>query len=144
MKVIWYIPFVKGGMNKYKERFEFNLHVGRPKETCKMKIGEVIHKDDWTIDSLTHDIHGFATKNGLNYAYNHDIACHKSSHYFKIEKAKYPFSFVSQPGYVKQHGNITGKLTIKNTLNKSIFRIDYAVVTLVQQESNRESIPNQQ
>ncbi|ORY20618.1 hypothetical protein LY90DRAFT_516643 [Neocallimastix californiae] len=61
-----------------------------------------------------------------------------------VEKAKYPFSFVSQQGYVKQHGNITVKLTIKNPLNNSIFRIDYAVVALIQQESNRESIPNQQ
>ncbi|KAL6608572.1 hypothetical protein U3516DRAFT_666461 [Neocallimastix sp. 'constans'] len=61
-----------------------------------------------------------------------------------VEKAKYPFSFVSQQGYVKQHGNVTVKLTIKNPLNNSIFRIDYAVVALIQQESNRESIPNQQ
>jgi len=27
MKVIWYIPFVKGGMNKYKERFELFVFI---------------------------------------------------------------------------------------------------------------------
>ena len=36
-----------------------------PKEACKVKTGEVIHKYDWSIDTLKHDVHGFATKNGL-------------------------------------------------------------------------------
>ena len=45
---------------------------------------------------------------------------------------------------MKQRGSVTGKLTIKNPLNNSAFRLEDAVVTLVQPESNRESIPNQQ
>ncbi|KAL6612510.1 hypothetical protein U3516DRAFT_751839 [Neocallimastix sp. 'constans'] len=180
-----------------------------PKEACKVKTGEVIHKYDWSIDALKHDVHGFATKNGLGCwfvtpsmewknggAYNRDLACHQGendslqimymagSHYgagdeypkrgenwskvygpyliylnkagspqaswrdakavAKVEKAKWPYSFVSQSGYVKQRGSVTGKLTIKNPLNSSAFRLEDAVVTLVQPESNRESIPNQQ
>ncbi|KAG4104102.1 hypothetical protein H8356DRAFT_1303849 [Neocallimastix lanati (nom. inval.)] len=57
-------------------------------------------------------------------AYNHDFACHQ--------------------GYVKQRGNVTDKLIIKNPLNNSVFRLDDARVTLVQPESNGESIPYQQ
>ncbi|ORY63614.1 galactose-binding like protein [Neocallimastix californiae] len=174
-----------------------NCQVMGPKEACK------------SIDALKHDVHGFATKNGLGCwfvtpsmewknggAYNRDLACHQGendslqimymagSHYgagdeypkrgenwskvygpyliylnkagspqaswrdakavAKVEKAKWPYSFVSQPGYVKQRGTVTGKLTIKNPLNKSAFRLEDAVVTLVQPESSRESIPNQQ
>jgi len=186
-----------------------NCQVMGPKEACKIKTGEVIHKYDWSIDALKHDVHGFATKNGLGCwfvtpsmewknggAYNRDLACHQGendslqimymagSHYgagdeypkrgenwskvygpyliylnkagspqaswrnakavTRVEKAKWPYSFVSQPGYVKQRGTVTGKLTIKNPLNKSAFRLEDAVVTLVQPESSRESIPNQQ
>jgi len=42
-----------------------NCQVIGPKETCKVKTGEDIHKDDWTIDELKHGVHGFASKNGL-------------------------------------------------------------------------------
>jgi len=34
----------------------------------------------------------------------------------------------------KQRGSVTGKLTIKNPLNNSAFRLEDAVVTLVQPE----------
>jgi rhamnogalacturonan endolyase len=51
-----------------------------------------------------------------------------------LKKQKWPYSFVSQPGYVKQRGSVTGKLTIKNPLNNSAFRLEDAVVTLVQPE----------
>jgi len=44
-----------------------NCQVIDPKETCKAKTGEVIHKDDWTIDALKHDVHGYATKHGLGF-----------------------------------------------------------------------------
>ena len=42
-----------------------NCQVIGLKETCKVKTGEDIHKDDWTIDALKHDVHGLASKNGL-------------------------------------------------------------------------------
>ncbi|KAL6632806.1 hypothetical protein U3516DRAFT_866242 [Neocallimastix sp. 'constans'] len=117
----------------------------------------MIHLNCW---SLQKNIRIVNTKK-FSFENKNDLDCHRSSHYCEedeypkkrenwskvvaiVEKAKYPFSFVSQQGYVKQHGNITVKLTIKNPLNNSIFRIDYAVVALIQQESNRESIPNQQ
>jgi len=186
-----------------------NCQIMGPKEACKVKTGEVIHKYDWSIDALKHDVHGFSTKNGLGCwfvipsmewknggAYNRDLACHQGendslqiiymagSHYgagdeypkkgedwskvygpyliylnkaespqeswrdakavAQVEKAKWPYSFVSQPGYIKEPRKVTGKLTIKNPLDNSIFKLNDAVVTLVQQESNTESIPNQQ
>ena len=42
-----------------------NCQVIDPKETYKIQTGEVIHKNDWTIDALKHDIHELTAKNGL-------------------------------------------------------------------------------
>ncbi|KAG4098615.1 hypothetical protein H8356DRAFT_1327500 [Neocallimastix lanati (nom. inval.)] len=132
-----------------------------PKEACKVKTGEVIHKYDWSIDTLKHDVHGFATKNGLGCAYHRDLACHQGEDDFltnlctwqmNIRKRGENWSKVYGPyliylnirqagspqaswrdaksRYVKQRGSVTGKLTIKNPLNNSAFRLEDAVVTL--------------
>jgi len=44
-----------------------NCQVIDPKETYKIQTGEVIHKDDWTIDALKNEVHDLATKNGLGF-----------------------------------------------------------------------------
>lgn len=62
-----------------------------PKEACRLPSGEVIHKYDWSVDALEHDVHGFASPNkklGSWYvipsmewknggAANRDLACHQ-------------------------------------------------------------------
>ncbi|OUM70292.1 polysaccharide lyase family 4 protein, partial [Piromyces sp. E2] len=186
-----------------------NCQIMGPKEACKITTGEVIHKYDWSIDMLKHDVHGFASqstglgcwyvfpsmewKNGG--AYNRDLACHQGendslqimymngSHYgagdtdikqnenwekiygpyliylnkasspqaawkdakavAKAEKAKWPYSWVSMAGYVKQRGSVSGNISIKNPLTNENLPLEDAVVTLVQPE-NQQGIPNKQ
>ncbi|ORX86678.1 hypothetical protein BCR32DRAFT_289867 [Anaeromyces robustus] len=181
-----------------------------PKEACKLPNGEVIHKYDYSIDMLKHNVHGFASqstglgcwfvspsmewKNGG--AYNRDLSCHQGgsdslqimymagSHYgagdetinqgenwskvygpFLIylnkansvqaswndakdmatkEGKKWPYTFTSIPGYVKERGKVTGTLAINNPLTGTRLPLEDAVVTLVQPESNTEPIPHQQ
>jgi len=181
-----------------------------PKEACKLPNGEVIHKYDYSVDMLKHNVHGFSSRStGLGCwfvspsmewknggAYNRDLSCHQGgadslqimymngSHYgggdaqlkqgenfqkvygpFLIylnransvqaawsdaknmassEGRKWPYSFVSQPGYVKERGKVTGTLAINNPLTGTRLPLEDAVVTLVQQPSNTEPIPTQQ
>jgi lysophospholipase L1-like esterase len=181
-----------------------------PKEACQLPNGEVIHKYDWSVDMLKHQVHGFSsTSTGLGCwyvipsmewknggAYNRDLSCHQGgndslqimymngSHYgggdatikkgenfqkvygpFLIylnkansvqaswndaknvanaEGKKWPYSFVSQPGYVKERGKVIGTLAINNPLTGTRIPLEDAVVTLVQPQSDTEPIPNQQ
>eukprot|EP00833_Pecoramyces_ruminatium_P014926 jgi/Orpsp1_1/1188958/evm.model.d7180000068520.1 len=181
-----------------------------PKEACKLPNGEVIHKYDYSVDMLKHNVHGFSSRStGLGCwfvspsmewknggAYNRDLSCHQGgsdslqimymngSHYgggdatikkgeefqkvygpFLIylnransveaawsdaknaarnEGKKWPYSFVSQPGYVKERGKVSGTLAINDPLTGKRLPLEDAVVVLVQQPSSTEPIPNQQ
>ncbi|KAL6617051.1 hypothetical protein LY90DRAFT_704706 [Neocallimastix californiae] len=62
-----------------------------PVEACRLPDGNVIHKYDWSVDMLKHQVHGFASsKTGLGCwfvspsyewkiggAYNRDLSCHQ-------------------------------------------------------------------
>jgi hypothetical protein len=60
------------------------------------------------------------------------------------EGKKFPYSFVTQPGFVKERGKVTGTLAINNPLTGTRLPLEEAVVALVQPQSNTEPIPSQQ
>jgi len=60
------------------------------------------------------------------------------------EGRKWPYSFVSQPGFVKERGKVIGTLAINNPLTNTRLPLEDAVVTLVQPQSSTEPIPQQQ
>jgi len=80
----------------------------------------------------------------LNRANSVQAAWSDAKNMASSEGRKWPYSFVSQPGYVKERGKVTGTLAINNPLTGTRLPLEDAVVTLVQQPSNTEPIPTQQ
>jgi len=80
----------------------------------------------------------------LNRAGNVREAWNDAKNMANTEGRKWPYSFVSQPGYVKERGKVSGTLAINNPLTGTRMELEDAVVTLVQPQSATESIPNQQ
>jgi len=80
----------------------------------------------------------------LNKAGSVQVAWSDAKSMANTEISKWPYAFVSQPGYVKERGKVTGSLTINNPLTGSPLPLEDAVVTLVQPQSATEPIPNKQ
>jgi lysophospholipase L1-like esterase len=80
----------------------------------------------------------------LNKANSVQASWNDAKNMANTEGKKWPYSFVSQPGYVKARGKVTGTLAINNPLTGTRLPLEDAVVTLVQPQSSTEPIPNQQ